>query len=409
MNFIENFDLNIDKSIIDTIQLGNKEFRNIIRTNSKSTLKNLKSTNKDIQSSLKSSEIQIKKNIRAAELEINTVLSQIRDPSTLIDTSIRTGQRGFRANVMTPMNNYKNKFINTLKSGYREKIIKPLAIIDRGARRGVVNSDVAARKLLKQIKPINVDSKIRKYVLKPLNKADIKAKKMIKKGFIEGVIKPANYVDKNIKKTLSETNKSIKKELQKIKGTDINTVDIYVRSQLKPINKTINDTQSSVIKSTYSGLREYSKTYDQAYVYLFNILIKSYLPKSNYKGEGFLYMLVWSFFLLLALISQTIYDATVGNIIDGIRIITGFDLSGKGIKKDSTGREVPNTVIGVITDSSKDIWTKNSLVKKIKNIFYKFFLIIASIFDLITLAFINNATFFSDLVTNLFGAAPAKP
>jgi len=152
MDFIENFDLNINKTMVDSIQGVNKEFRNIVRTQSQNTLKQLKSTNKDINSSLKESQKQITATIRNAEQEINTTLGQIQDPSTLIDTTIRAGQREFRANVMNPMNTFKGKFINTLNSGYREKVVKPLAIIDRGARRGLVNSDVATRQLLRQIK-----------------------------------------------------------------------------------------------------------------------------------------------------------------------------------------------------------------------------------------------------------------
>jgi len=410
MDFIENFDLNINKSVIKSIQLGNKEFRNLVKTNSKSALKKMKTTSKDINDTLKDSEKKIKANIREAELEINTALGQIQDPSTLIDTTIRTGQRGFRANVMNPMNNYKGKFLNTLSSGYREKIIKPLAIIDRGAKRGLVNSDVATRTLLRQIKPGN-DVALKKYVLRPLNKADVDAKRAIQKAYLDNVILPVNYADQTIKKTIFDTDNNIKAGLRQIKPPSTSDVDIYVRSQLAPIAKSINDTQSSVISSSYDALQNYNTAFDSTYINIFNILVKPFVPSAVYKGESFVYMLGWSFFLLLALISQGIYNATIGNVIAVIGFITGLDLSGKALKKSSVDGvdEEQVSIVGAFSDAAKAIWTKNSIVKKIKNIFYKFFLIIASIFDLITLAFINNATFFTDLVTAMFGAPPPPP
>ena len=44
MDFIENFDLNINKSFINSVRTGNKDFRDIIKTNSKKTLKSMKTT-----------------------------------------------------------------------------------------------------------------------------------------------------------------------------------------------------------------------------------------------------------------------------------------------------------------------------------------------------------------------------
>jgi hypothetical protein len=213
MDFIENFDLNINKSFINSVKSGNKEFRDIIKKNSKKTLKSMKTTSKDINNALKATEKKIKANIRSAENEINTALGQIQDPSTLIDTTIRTGERGFRANVMSPMNTYKGKFLNTLSSGYREKIIKPLAIIDRGAKRGIVNTDVTARKLLRQIKPGN-DIALRKYVLRPHGVAQNTASREIQKAYIKNVILPINYAENTVKRTISDTDKSFKKALR---------------------------------------------------------------------------------------------------------------------------------------------------------------------------------------------------
>jgi hypothetical protein len=120
-------------------------------------------------------------------------------------------------------------------------------------------------------------------------------------------------------------------------------------------------------------------------------------------------MLVWCIFLILAAISQFIYDATVGTILSIVGLLTGLDLSGKSLKKSSAPGvdEEPVSILGAFRDAAKNIWTKNSIVKKIKNVFYKFFLIVASVFDLITLALINNATFFTDLVQAMFGTAPA--
>jgi hypothetical protein len=102
------------------------------------------------------------------------------------------------------------------------------------------------------------------------------------------------------------------------------------------------------------------------------------------------------------------YDITLGNFFSVLSFLTGFDLSGKSSTKNDAGEDVPFTISGTLSKAGKDIWMKNSIVKKVKNIIYKFFLIIASVFDLITLAFINNATFFTDLVKALFGA-PLKP
>jgi hypothetical protein len=410
MDFIENFDLNINKSVIDSIQLGNKQFRNLVKTNSKAALKSMKNTRTEINNTLKDSEKKIKANIREAELEINTALGQIQDPSTLIDTTIRTGQRGFRANVMNPMNTYKGKFLNTLSSGYREKIIKPLAIIDRGARRGIVNSDVATRTLLRQIKPGN-DVALKKYLLRPLSQAHNEATRAVQKAYINSVILPVNYADQAIKRTINNTNSQIKTGLQQMKPISTSDVDIYIRSQLSPINQSINQTESSILSSTYRALNTYNTIYDDGYANLHNILIKPFMPNSAYKGESFIYMICWSFFLLLALISQGIYDATIGNILNVIGFLTGLDLSGKSIKKSKVEGvdEEPVSIVGAFSDAANNIWTKNTIVKKVKNIFYKFFLIIASIFDLITLAFINNATFFTDLVVAMFGAAPAPP
>lgn len=410
MDFIENFDLNINKTMVDSIQGVNTEFRNIVRKQSQNTLKNLKETNKDINNSLKESQKQIVSTIRNAEKEINTTLGQIQDPSTLINTTIRAGQRGFRANVMNPMNTYKGKFLNTLSSGYREKIIKPLAIIDRGARRGIVNSDVATRTLLRQIKPGN-DVALKKYLLRPLSQAHNEATRAVQKAYINSVILPVNYADQAIKRTINNTNSQIKTGLQQMKPISTSDVDIYIRSQLSPINQSINQTESSILSSTYRALNTYNTIYDDGYANLHNILIKPFMPNSAYKGESFIYMICWSFFLLLALISQGIYDATIGNILNVIGFLTGLDLSGKSIKKSKVEGvdEEPVSIVGAFSDAANNIWTKNTIVKKVKNIFYKFFLIIASIFDLITLAFINNATFFTDLVVAMFGAAPAPP
>jgi len=411
MDFIENFDLNINKSFIDSVKTGNKEFRDIIKKNSKKTLKSMKTTSKEINDTLKATEKKIKANIRSAENEINTALGQIQDPSTLIDTTIRTGERGFRANVMSPMNTYKGKFLNTLSSGYREKIIKPLAIIDRGARRGITNSDVTARKLIRTYLKSGNDTALKKYVLRPLNQAENIATRTAQKAYLKNIILPVNYADRTIKKTIIDTDTAIKTGLRQIKPPSTSDVDIYVRSALSPINKTINDAQASVITSSYSTLQTYNTTFDNIFINIFNILIKPFQPNAVYKGETLIYMLVWSIFLLLAAISQFIYDATVGTILGVVGLLTGLDLSGKSIKKSNTPGidEEPVSIIGAFKDAAKNIWSKNSIVKKIKNIFYKFFLIIASVFDLITLALINNATFFTDLVQAMFGTAPAAP
>jgi hypothetical protein len=101
-----------------------------------------------------------------------------------------------------------NKFINTLNSGYREKIVKPLAIIDRGARRGIVNSDVATRQLLRQIKNPN-DIALKKYVLRPLSEVQNKATRAVKRAVIDGIILPVNYADRAIKQTLIDTDSQI--------------------------------------------------------------------------------------------------------------------------------------------------------------------------------------------------------
>lgn len=413
MDFIENFDLNINKSVIDSIRSGNKDFRSLVKKNSKSALKTLKTTNKEINKALKESQKKIKASIRDVEKEINTTLGQIQDPSTLIDTTIRTGQRAFRANVMNPMNTYKSKFVNTLKSGYREKIIKPLAIIDRGAKRGIVNTDVTARKLLRQIKPGN-DIALRKYVLRPLGVAQNTASREAQKAYIHNVILPINYAENTVKKSIYTADKQFKDTLKQIQTPSTKDVDVYLRSQLYPINQAINETETSILSSTYSALKDYNTAWDETYVNVFNALIKSYQPNLVYKGESVPYMMVWSFFLLLALISQSIYDATIGNVIIVLAYLTGFDISGKGIKKSTDLSKNPDgdepvTIVGIFREAGVNLWTKNSLVKKTKNIFYQFFLIIASIFDLITLAFINNATFFTDLTKALFGAGVPPP
>jgi len=409
MDFIENFDLNINKSFINSVRTGNKYFRDIIKTNSKKTLKSMKTTSKDINDTLKATEKKIKANIRSAENEINTALSQIQDPSTLIDTTIRTGERGFRANVMSPMNTFKGKFMNTLSSGYREKIIKPLAIIDRGARRGITNTDVTTRKLIRQYLKSGNDTAIKKYLLRPLNKAENIATRAAQKAYLQSIILPVNYADRTIKKTIIDTDTAIKTGLKQIKPPSVNDVDIYVRSALSPINKTINDAQSAALTSTYSSLQTYNTTFDNIFLNIFNILIKPFQPTAVYKGESLVYMLVWCIFLILAAISQFIYDATVGTMLSIIGLLTGLDLSGKSLKKSSAPGvdEEPVSILGAFRDAAKNIWTKNSIVKKIKNVFYKFFLIVASVFDLITLALINNATFFTDLVQAMFGTAPA--
>jgi len=117
-------------------------------------------------------------------------------------------------------------------------------------------------------------------------------------------------------------------------------------------------------------------------------------------------MLFWSIFLILATISQFLYDITFGAFFSVLSYLTGFDLSGKSSTKNDAGEDVPVSISGTLSKAGKDIWMKNSIVKKVKNIVYKFFLIIASVFDLITLAFVNNATFFTDLVKALFGSPP---
>jgi hypothetical protein len=404
MDFIENFDLNINKTMVDSIQGVNTEFRNIVRKQSQNTLKNLKETNKDINNSLKESQKQIVSTIRNAEKEINTTLGQIQDPSTLINTTIRAGQRGFRANVMNPMSTFKGKFINTLNSGYREKIVKPLAIIDRGARRGIVNSDVATRQLLRQIKNPN-DIALKKYVLRPLSEVQNKATRAVKRAVIDGIILPVNYADRAIKQTLIDTDSQIKIGLKQLSSSGP-SLDVQARSFLAPINRQIDDTETSVLTTAYGALKDYSIAYDSTYLSIFNILIKPFTTGIVYKGESFVYMLAWSFFLILATISQFIYDATIGNLFSIISYLTGFDLSGKAISKNDENKDVPFSIFGTLSKAGKDIWMKNSIVKKVKNIVYKFFLIIASVFDLITLAFINNATFFTDLVKALFGSPP---
>jgi hypothetical protein len=404
MDFIENFDLNINKTMVNSIQGVNKEFRNLVRTQSQNTLKKLKSTNKDINNSLKESQKQIVTTIRNAEKEINTTLGQIQDPSTLIDTTIRAGTREFRAKVMNPMNNYKGKFINTLTSGYREKVVKPLAIIDRGAKRGIVNSDIATRQLLRQIKN-PTDVALKKYVLRPLREAENEATRAINKTVINKVIIPLNYADQAIKQTLLDTDSQIKKGLRQLSSSGP-SLDSQARSFLAPINKKITDTETSVLTSAYGALKDYSIAYDSTYLSIFNILIKPFTTGIVYKGESVIYMMVWSVFLILAAISQFLYDNTIGNLLLVISFLTGFDLSGKSISKDEKGMEVPTSIAGTLVKAGKDIWMKNTIVVKIKNIIYKFLLIITGVFDLITLAFINNATFFTDLVKNLFGAAP---
>jgi hypothetical protein len=226
----------------------------------------------------------------------------------------------------------------------------------------------------------------------------------LNKTILNGIEVGRKEVNKSIDSVGSNTRVNINKGANEI-NSNITTVQQGVKSVLRNVDNNINNTINKGVKgyisnvdnleknistesprsTSFKTVKTYSSFLDSFYEWLFKILIKPYNPTVRMTFEDYSFVNIIRTFILLLITTTNNYivENTIEKVINSSEKAIGYKLDGRRIGKKKKSRDAKIPMI----------------LKIIKTILH----VIATLLDLILMAFLNQTDVFANIVKDLLG------